>query len=71
MLNAVGVENQPTFKHQVPEPQSIEMQQQALNTHTLCRFCKTHQIPKRYGFLIEDEEPTSHKEVMCDIDSER
>ena len=31
----------------------------------------THQIPKRYKFLIEDDEPTSHKEALCDIDFER
>ena len=30
-----------------------------------------HRIPKRYGFLIEDDEPTSYEEAMCDIDSER
>ena len=30
-----------------------------------------HQIPERYGFLIEDDEPTSYEEAMCDIDSEK
>ena len=30
-----------------------------------------HQIFERYGFLIEDDEPTSHKEIICDIDSKR
>ena len=53
------------------EPQFVEVQQQALSTHTLYRFSRIRQFPKRYGFLIEDDEFTSHKEAMCDIDSER
>ena len=71
MSNVVRVETQPTFEHQLLEPQSIEAQQQAPSTHTLCRSSRTHQIPKRYGFLIEDDKPTSHKETMCDITFER
>ena len=71
MSNAVGVETQPMFEHQVHEPQSIKVQQQALSTQTLCRSSRMHQIPDRYTFLIEDDEPTSHKEAMCDIDSKR
>ena len=59
------------FEHQVSEPQSVEVQQQAPSTHILRRSSRTRQIPKRNEFFIEDDEPTSHKEAMCDIDSER
>ena len=47
------------------------MHQQAPSTHTLRRSSKIRQIPERDRFLIEDDEPTSHKEVMCDINFKR
>ena len=59
--NVVGVETQPTFKHQLHEPQPDEVQQQAPSTHSLCRSSMSHHISERDGFLIEDDESTSHK----------
>ena len=62
MLDSVGAEqgSQPTLeKHKAPSTQELH------------RSSRMHQIPKRYGFLIEDDEPTSYEEAMYYIDSKK
>ena len=62
MPNLVGdeQESQPTFE-----------QHKAPSTQELYRSSRMHQIFEKHGFIIEDDEPTSYEEAMCDIDSKR
>ena len=55
-----STESEPTFE-----------QHKSPSTQELCRSSRTHQISKKYRFFIEDDEPTSYEEAMCDIDSKR